>query len=258
MPGGSNIFIDGGSSSQNGIYDRILEPFFKYKGVRKLDFLFITHSDEDHYNGWSEALKNFREDALTYIPSIENVVLNAGDYGKVRVSEAGSSLDFLNGGLECNAVLSDCAGTVYRFGDCSLTSLNDCEKIYGTESENDNSIVLLLRYGDYSILFTGDVTSEREEMLTERVAECGVEHVSLLKAAHHGSRYSTSSDFLQSIRPKAAVISCAAKNSYGHPHSETLERLDASGTKVYRVDESGAVTAWIDEKSGVMGMYGWR
>jgi competence protein ComEC len=258
MPDGSNIFIDGGSSSQNGIYDRILEPFFKYKGVRKLDFLFITHSDEDHYNGWSEALKNLREDALTYIPSIENVVLNAGDYGKVMVSDAGSSLDFLNGGLECNAVLSDCAGTVYRFGDCSLTSLNDCEKIYGTESENDNSIVLLLRYGDYSILFTGDVTSEREEMLTERVAECGVEHVSLLKAAHHGSRYSTSSDFLQSIRPRAAVISCAAKNSYGHPHSETLERLDASGTKVYRVDESGAVTAWIDEKSGVMGMYGWR
>ena len=68
MPDGSNIFIDGGSSSQNGIYDRILEPFFKYKGVRKLDFLFITHSDEDHYNGWSEALKNLREDALTYIP----------------------------------------------------------------------------------------------------------------------------------------------------------------------------------------------
>lgn len=259
MPDGSNIFIDGGSSSQDGIYDRVLEPFFKYKGVRKLDFLFITHGDEDHYNGWSKALENLHEDALTYIPKIDNVVLNAWDYGKGMSHDAasGSSFGFLNG-VECNAVLSDCAGTVYRFGDCSLTSLNDCEKIYGTESENDNSIVLLLKYGDYSILFTGDVTSEREEMLAGRVAECGVRSVSLLKVAHHGSRYSTSADFLESIRPSAAVISCATKNSYGHPHGETLERLDASGARVYRVDECGAVTAWIDEKNGVMEMYGWR
>ena len=258
MPDGSNIFIDGGSSSQDGIYDRVLEPFFKYKGVRRLDFLFITHGDEDHYNGWSRALENLEEDALTYIPMIDNVVLNEWDYGKVMSSDAVSSLDFLNGGLDCKAVLFDCAGTVYRFGDCSLTSLNDCEKIYGTESENDNSIVLLLRYGDYSILFTGDVTSEREEVIAERVAECGVGNVSLLKAAHHGSRYSTSADFLESIRPSTAVISCAAKNSYGHPHSETLERLDVSGARVYRVDECGAVTTWIDKKSGIMEVYGWR
>lgn len=258
MPDGSNIFIDGGSSSQKGIYDKILEPFFKYKGVRKLDFLFITHGDEDHCNGWSYATEKLRDDALTYIPRIENVVLNAWDYENVMSSEDVSSLSFLNGWLDCDAVLSDCVGTVYRFGDCSLTSLNDCEKIYGTESENDNSIVLLLRYDDYSILFTGDVTSEREEMLAGRVAECGVRSVSLLKAAHHGSRYSTSVDFLQSIRPGAAVISCAARNSYGHPHGETLERLDASGAKVYRVDECGAVTAWIDAKGGVMEVYGWR
>lgn len=154
-------------------------------------------------------------------------MLNAGDYGKVMVSDAGSSLDFLNGGLECNAVLSDCAGTVYRFGDCSLTSLNDCEKIYGTESENDNSIVLLLRYGDYSILFTGDVTSEREEMLAERVAECGVEHVSLLKAAHHGSRYSTSSDFYRAsdrerlsypAPPKILTVILTVRRSSGSMH----------------------------------------
>ena len=77
LPNGGNVFIDGGSTSSRNIYEKVIEPFLKYKGVRRLDFLFLTHSDADHENGWAQALSG-----NAYIPDIYNLVLNGSDYSK--------------------------------------------------------------------------------------------------------------------------------------------------------------------------------
>lgn len=335
LPNGGNVFIDGGSTSSKNIYEKVIEPFLKYKGVRRLDFLFLTHSDADHENGWAQALSG-----NAYIPDIYNLVLNGSDYSKYLelreralkygaseygalkydtsegdTSEGGISgcvtskytgaLAWLNnaeadeinarmeGIVDIDAVediediediataLADkdteilCAeyGMEYVFGECSIVSLNEPghsdananvdRKAYKTgfsktgtgESENDNSIVLLLQYKGKSILFTGDMTSKMEADVAEAVRYCGVDSLSILKVGHHGSKYSSSEEFLASIMPQAAVISCAARNTYGHPHKETLQRLEDVGALVLRTDEGGAIIAKIRASGAEMLVY---
>ena len=335
LPNGGNVFIDGGSTSSKNIYEKVIEPFLKYKGVRRLDFIFLTHSDADHENGWAQALSG-----NAYIPDIYNLVLNGSDYSKYLelreralkygVSEYGalkydtSEGDTSEGGIsgcvtskytgalvwlnnagadEINArmegivdidavediediediatALADkdteilCAeyGMEYVFGECSIVSLNEPghsdananvdRKAYKTgfsktgtgESENDNSIVLLLQYKGKPILFTGDMTSKMEADVAEAVRYCGVDSLSILKVGHHGSKYSSSEEFLASIMPQAAVISCAARNTYGHPHKETLQRLEDVGALVLRTDEGGAIIAKIRASGAEMLVY---
>ena len=357
LPNGGNVFIDGGSTSSRNIYEKVIEPFLKYKGVRRLDFLFLTHSDADHENGWAQALSG-----NAYIPDIYNLVLNGSDYSKYLelreralkygaleygaleygaveygISEYGTvgygaleygtveygalggdtseygisgygiskyagALAWLNnaGADEINARMEGivdiddvedieaiatalevkdteilCAeyGMEYVFGECSIVSLNEPghsdananvdRKAYKTgfsktgtgESENDNSIVLLLQYKGKSILFTGDMTSKMEADVAEAVRYCGVDSLSILKVGHHGSKYSSSEEFLAGIMPQAAVISCAARNTYGHPHKETLQRMEDVGALVLRTDEGGAIIAKIRASGAEMLVY---
>ena len=344
LPNGGNVFIDGGSTSSRNIYEKVIEPFLKYKGVRRLDFLFLTHSDADHENGWVQALSG-----NAYLPDIYNLVLNGSDYSKYmelregalkyealeygtveygileygalkygtsggdtsegNTSEYGISgcatskyagalawlnddrADETNARLEGIADIEDieaiamtladrgteilCAeyGMEYVFVECSIVSLNepghskanvnvdreaykiDSSKAGTGESENDNSIVLLLQYKGKSILFTGDMTSKMEADVAEAVRRCGVDSLSILKVGHHGSKYSSSEEFLASIMPQAAIISCAARNTYGHPHKETLQRLEDVDALVLRTDEGGAVIAKIRASGAEMQVY---
>lgn len=111
-------------------------------------------------------------------------------------------------------------------------------------SDNDNSVLLRADYGKASFLFTGDCgwKCEKEVAGTEDV------DVDVLKVGHHGSRYSSSQDFLEKASPSIAVIS-AGKNSYGHPHDDALKRLEKCGADVYRTDKDGTVIITTDGKS---------
>ena len=326
LPNGGNVFIDGGSTSSRNIYEKVIEPFFKYNGVRRLDFLFLTHSDADHENGWVQALAG-----NVYIPDIDNLVLNGSDYSKYlelrekvlknrileyetleygtlggdtsgygiseyapskyvgalvwlndeRAGEISAKMEEIADIEDIAITLVDrdteilCAeyGMEYVFGECSIVSLNETMQSksivnvdYGSynfgasktstgKSENDNSIVLLLQYKGNSILFTGDMTSKTEADVAEAVRHCGVDSLSILKVGHHGSKYSSSEEFLTSIMPQAAIISCAAKNTYGHPHKETLQRLENVGALVLRTDEDGAIIAKIRASGAKMQVY---
>ena len=94
-----------------------------------------------------------------------------------------------------------------------------------------------------SVLFTGDMGAERERWLE-------LAYYDVLKAGHHGSRYSSSPEFLQQVQPELTVLSCGRGNRYGHPHAETLERLQAVGSAVARTDEQGCVQVVFDEGGG--------
>ena len=102
-------------------------------------------------------------------------------------------------------------------------------------------------------MLTGDVEKAGEEALLSRIEQCGIRDVSVLKVAHHGSKYSTSEAFLKVANPKLAVISCGRRNSYGHPHQETLERLEAVGSRIVGTPEYGAITVELGRTVEVRG-----
>lgn len=132
---------------------------------------------------------------------------------------------------------------VYRYGELYFDILLGGSK--GESSENEDSMVLILRYHDFSTLFTADIGEPTELALIESGV---LRKTSVLKVPHHGSKFSSSISFLSALRPTLAVISVGAKNSYGHPAGDTLMRLDQVKAKVLRTDQVGTVEVKTDGK----------
>ena len=134
-------------------------------------------------------------------------------------------------------------GDVLRVGSLSFDILSAADpeaKVLGETSsaENEDSVVTELKYGQFTALFTGDIGVSTELALESSPL---LTKIDVLKVAHHGSKYSSAESFLKFIEPKEAVISVGAKNTYGHPASDTLIHLDAVGAKIWRTDKQGSV-----------------
>lgn len=138
------------------------------------------------------------------------------------------------------------AGDVYEQGACRLTCLGPSEESGEEGDRNARSLILRLDYGSFQALFMGDADAPAELAAVRVMDACmQPETIELLKAAHHGSRDSTSAQFLAQVSPRIAVISAGEDNSYGHPHEETLTRLKEQGCDVYQTPECGAVTIHV-------------
>ena len=224
----ATMFIDGGSSSKSALSEYTLLPFFLSEGIDRLDALFITHWDADHYNGILRLLSE-EENALPHIEALclpdTGGALHTEGYEKIMTAAERFHIpvyflkegDALNKGALSLHVLSPTAG-------------------YVSDDINEYSLVLRLCYGDFCALFTGDITGEAENALMEKAGR-----VDFLKVAHHGSAYSTPEALLQALSPKICAISVGAGNRYGHPASALLKRLAESGAAVYRTDTQGAI-----------------
>lgn len=244
--GGKVFLIDGGSSSETEIAKYKIEPFLKSKGIGKVDAVLVSHPDADHMNGAIDCLNrsrqsgiHFKQLILTEYASRHSAeyeeILRAAEYAACHVSYIGEE-DYMT-----------------DREDFVMTCLHPAK---GAEYSdvNDSSMVLYLKCRGKTFLFTGDISGEVEAEIVEKLAKAGsVEKVKkmgiaedtvfidFLKVAHHGSHNSTGEAFLQKIHPRIALISAGKDNSYGHPHKETLERLEEYGVKVLRTDKSGAV-----------------
>ncbi|MFA9463000.1 MAG: DNA internalization-related competence protein ComEC/Rec2 [Velocimicrobium sp.] len=232
------ILVDGGSSTKSKIGQYVLEPFLKSQGCRVLDYVFITHLDEDHYNGILELIEFTDFGGV----AIENVVLGAG-------IEEDESYDALIGLLKRHKV-----NLLYIKRDESINkeAFNlHCINPSGvgeSSDKNDESIGLEVSFGEFSMVLTGDMEA------SEKVAMHYLkrDHYQILKVGHHGSKSSSSLSFLQRVKPAYAVISCAKKNRYGHPSEETLARLEYVNTGVYATKDGGAVCVQTDGKKFVL------
>lgn len=231
-----DYLIDGGSSDvpSAGIYR--IEPYLLANAVDTLDYVFATHGDEDHINGIMELLEN--QDLGI---RIRNLVLPPGEYHDEKLQN-----------LAKTASENGTRAAVMRVGDKITEEDGKTElKCLGPgedkklERGNEASLVLELSYGDFCMLLTGDVEGEGEESLYE---EGTLQKCDVLKAAHHGSRNSTTTEFLEAVRPAVTLISAGVDNRYGHPHEETLERLRKNGCSVYSTQENGTLTLWTDGK----------
>lgn len=225
---GTTMFIDGGSLDVPDVGDNRILPFLKYKGVKGIDYWFVSHTDQDHISGLTEVLESgYPVRHLVFAAAVrenEKTVELAG-----VAQEAGTKVVYMQ------------AGDVLVAGSARLRCL------YPTAGEqrediNELSLVLRLEEDGSSCLFTGDISSEVEK---ELLASGAIEEVDFLKAAHHGSKYSNSYEFLQALQPKIVSISCGENNRYGHPGEETLERLNQVDSKILRTDQNGEIRIMV-------------
>lgn len=225
LPDGRVYLMDGGSSDVSKVGNYRLVPFLKAKGIRKIDAVFLSHGDTDHINGIAELLEEKQI-------SIDCVCLPAGaeqeEFAEIKDLARARNI----------SVRTIQAGDFWENNGTKFWCLNPADV---TESGNAASVVLYMEYQDFSMLLTGDLEGEGEKSVAALLRTNAITGISVLKVAHHGSKNSTKEEFLRQCSPAVAVISCGERNTYGHPHKETLERLNDMGTAVYRTDCSGAV-----------------
>lgn len=225
LPDGRVYLMDGGSSDVSKVGNYRLVPFLKAKGIRKIDAVFLSHGDADHINGIAELLEEKQM-------SIDCICLPAGaeqeEFVEIRDLARARNI----------SVRTIQAGDFWENNGAKFWCLNPADV---TESGNAASMVLYMEYQDFSMLLTGDLEGEGEKSVAALLRSNAITGISVLKVAHHGSKNSTKEEFLRQCSPAVAVISCGEHNTYGHPHKETLERLNDMGTAVYRTDCSGAV-----------------
>ncbi len=233
-PSNLHCLIDGGSTdiSKAGTYR--IEPFLKSQGVGRLDYVFISHGDADHINGIQELLENQRMG----IP-IDTLVLPAENAWDDALE--GLARTAMRYGTRV-AVIQE--GQQVEDGEMSFTCLAPAQD-YSGEIGNTSSMVLSLKYGEFDMLFTGDIEGAGEEALARSslLKDCDV-----LKVAHHGSKNSGIPQFLEITHPEISLISAGRDNRYGHPHAETIERLEELGSQIYSTQTCGAVTIRTDGK----------
>lgn len=232
--GSRHYLIDGGSSDQKDVDIYQMVPFLKYRGVRYLDAVFVTHPDNDHINGIQGMLEAYEENGI----AIGCLVLP--DVAVHNRNEAYHTLEILAGeaGVPVRYIH---AGQRIKNGKLMLTCLHPV-KGFACENANEYSTVLYLRFGKFTALLTGDLEGAGESMVIQNLQEWGIQKVTLLKVAHHGSKNSTPAELIELIDPRIALISAGKNNSYGHPHRETLERLATAECRVCQTPVSGAVT----------------
>ena len=231
-PQGNTYFIDGGSSDESGLGKYCMEPFLESQGIGTLDYAFVTHGDSDHYSGIEEMLTR-QEMGIR----IAHLVLPANYPSDKDLSALAKTAQDVG-----VAVMTITGGDYLREGNCLIRCLQPYE-YEGDLKDNAASLVLEVEFGEFSMLCTGDVEGEGEELLLKKVSD---KDYDVLKVAHHGSKYSTTKRFLELCTPEIALISAGKNNRYGHPHEELLQRLENAGCKIYNTQENGAIMLETD------------
>lgn len=225
---GHDILIDGGGSDIYNTGENILMPYLLHEGARKADMALLTHLHMDHCKGIAE---------LSGIYPVGAVGIPA-DYKESM--EAGSGISF------------DAKETVYIMPDTRIDIAGDIyiETIWpvtvsdepvAADDANEHNTVYMVHYKGIKVMVTGDLLEEDELDMVEYYEGTDTLKCDVLKVAHHGSKSSSSEAFLEAASPSIAVIQVGRDNFYGHPHQQTLERLEKRGIKVFRTDMNGAI-----------------
>ena len=232
----ATVLVDGGSSDEKKLGEQILEPFLKSKGISKVDYAIVSHGDQDHISGLTDLLEQNRG---IYVEHLVLPWLGQGEDGYedlVKLAkDSGTEIHWMR------------AGDRILTGRLEIRCLYAGREVY-RQDRNEHSLFLEVSYGNVGILLTGDMSKEGERDWLADLGEFGVEErrVRILKAAHHGSKHSSTREFLQAVSPNLVVISCGEKNRYGHPNEEMLGRLEEEGIEYLVTMEEGAVIMETD------------
>ncbi len=221
-PEHQRILVDGGPD--NKVVTKLGEnlPFYD----KNIDLVILTHPHADHLTGLIEVLKRYKVKKVLST----GVLHTTSEYIKwlEEIKKQKIPMDIARAGQKIN------------LGEkIKLEILSPADDLTGKKADslNNTSIVFRLDFGETSFFFTGDAENEEEKQLikSDNLA------ANVLKVAHHGSKYSTSQNFLEKVKPEIAVISVGKKNTFGHPSELTLERLTKAGVKILRTDKNGDI-----------------
>lgn len=210
-----NILIDTGGNINYDISKNILIPYFKSVGIKKIDYLVLTHGDYDHMGEAINLVENFK---------VEKVIFNCGEFNDLE-KKLIKVLD------KKNTKYYSCIKEL-NIDDNKLYFLNTKEY----DNENDNSNVIYTELNGYKLMFMGDAGIEKEKDI---LGKYNLSNIDVLKVGHHGSKTSSSRTFIDEINPKYSIISVGKNNRYGHPNKEVLNTLEDS--KIYRTDQDGSI-----------------
>lgn len=227
-PNGGNYLIDGGSTDKSRVGKYTIEPYLLSKGIGTLDYVFISHGDADHYNGIVEMME--RQELGVEIKNIVVMKEEFLDEKLKMVISTAKNYDI--------TVLLMAAGNRISEGDLVIECIGPTSN-YSGEIGNASSMVLDMSYKDLDVLFTGDLEGEGElEFISAYRQNKDYE---ILKVAHHGSKNSTPNEFLELIHPQMALISAGYNSRYGHPHIETINRIQEYTEDIYTTNKLGSI-----------------
>ena len=210
-----NILIDTGGNINYDMSKNILIPYFKSVGIKKIDYLVLTHGDYDHMGEAINLVENFK---------VEKVIFNCGPYNDLE-----------------NELIEILDKKKIKYYSC-IKELNiDNNKLHFLQTkeydnENENSNVIYTELNGYKFMLMGDAGIEKEKDILEKY---NLSNIDVLKVGHHGSKTSSSRTFIDEINPKYSIISVGKNNRYGHPNKEVLNTLEDS--KIYRTDQDGSI-----------------
>lgn len=237
---GKHFFVDGGSSNVKNVGQYRILPFLKSRGIRALKGWIVSHADADHISGLLELLQLgypveyvIVAEYMAHDEAMENLLQEA--------EKAGCKILFVRPGMEFGS--GDMVFTVLAPGE-DLSTGGVWESGQGKSADrNASSLSLLLCCQGFCGVLTGDIGEAQERKILESglLEKYGVGAVDFYKAAHHGSDYSNSRQFLERLSPKMTVVSCAKKNSYGHPGQEAVDRVCSVGSRIFFTMDQGQV-----------------
>ena len=233
---GTNFMIDGGSTDVKKVGTYRILPFLKAKAIRKVDYWFVSHTDEDHISGLVEVMESGYAVGTLVLAEAQKEDEKA--HGLAELAQK-------NGIRVCYMKAGDVLGTrkedvvnernraeTFRIECLYPTNNNDSEDV------NDRCLVLYYEDENFSAFFGGDISSEVEEQLVS-AGKC--RQTDVLKASHHGSKYSNSDVLLHALHPRLTIASAGKKNRYGHPSPEAIARVGESGSTFYSTIDYGRI-----------------
>lgn len=209
-----NVIIDTGGNINYDISSNIIN-YLKSEGIKKIDYLILTHGDFDHMGEAINIVNNFK---------VEKVIINCGEFNELEQS----LIKVLN---KNKIPFYSCIEKI-NIDKYQMQFLNT--KIY--DNENDNSSVIYIKLGGYKFMFMADAGLEKEKDILDKY---NIFDIDVLKVGHHGSKTSSSKYFIDTIKPKYSIISVGKNNRYGHPNDSVLDNLEDS--KIYRTDSQGSI-----------------
>jgi competence protein ComEC len=239
LPDGRVMLIDGGGfvGSPVDTGKTVLIPELRGRRRNRIDVMVLSHPHPDHFTGLVSTLESFDVGELW-------------DTGQGRKEGAGpiyrAFIERVRArGIPIKGPRELCGAQA--FGEATVRVLGPCPDFVAGRDANDNSFVIRVQLGEHAALLTGDAEKEAEEELVHRHGD--ELRADLLKVGHHGSRTSSTPAFLARVRPQLALVSCGVRNRFGHPHPETLKKLDARGITTVRTDHVGGTTWTTDGRA---------